>query len=164
MSNARTVTPGVFLLLAALAGCGPEPAALVDTTGSTYRVGQVWSYRTRPQEPESTLTVVKVESHPKLGTIVHISLQGLRMKSPRAPDGYAETISHLPMSAEALDKSVVKLLRENAPLPEFQEGYKEWRRGFDAGKAGFFTIPVAEAVGIAETSLNGGGEVKRKGA
>jgi hypothetical protein len=158
---------GAFLLLASLAaaGCGAQPTTLVDTTGSRYQVGQVWSYRTRPQEPQATLTVVKVESHPKLGTIVHISLEGLQMKHPQAPGGYSNTLSHLPMAVEALDRSVVKLLHEKAPLPDFQEGYSEWRSAFDAGEAGIFTVTVAEAVGFAETAMNGGpGEVTRKGS
>ena len=156
---------GVFLLLAFLiaAGCGEQPAALTDTTGSRYQVGQIWSYKTRPQEPQATLTVVKVESHPKLGTVVHVSLQGLQMKNPQAPGGYSDTLSHLPMSVEALNKSVIKLLREQEPLPDFQDGYKEWRRAFDKGEAGIFTVTVAEAVGFAETAINGGpGEVTRK--
>ena len=158
---------GAFLLLASLAvaGCRAQPSVLADTTGSRYQVGQVWSYRTRPQEPQATLTVVKVESHPKLGTIVHVSLQGLQMKNPQAPGGYSDTLSHLPMSVEALDKSVIKLLREQDPLPDFQDGYEEWRRAFDKGEAGIFTLTVAEAVGFAETAINGGpGEVTRKGS
>jgi hypothetical protein len=167
MPIASNLKPIALLLFASLAvaGCHQQPATLVDTTDSPYKVGQVWSYRTRPQEPRATLTVVKVESHPKLGTIVHISLQGLQMKNPRVPGGRSDTVSHLPFAVSALDKSIVKLLHENAPLPEFQGGYKEWRSAFDAGNAGIFTITVAESVDFVETAMNGGpSEVTRKGS
>jgi hypothetical protein len=40
-----------------------------------------------------------------------------------------------------LDRSVTKLLK-NGPVPEFQEGYDEWRKAC----GGFYTITVAEAI------------------
>jgi hypothetical protein len=43
--------------------------------------GQIWTYKTRPAEADSHLTILKRETHPKLGTIVHISVDGLRMKN-----------------------------------------------------------------------------------
>ena len=67
------------------------------------------------------------------------------------------------MAVEALDRSAVKLLQEKAPLPDFQEGYSEWRSAFDAGQAGIFTVTVAEAVEFAETALNGGPGAGRSG-
>ncbi len=46
------------------------------------------------------------------------------------------------------------MLKEKEDLPDFEEGYKIWKEGFDAGRAGFYTITIAEAVEIAEKSLN----------
>jgi hypothetical protein len=38
--------------------------------------------------------------------------------------------------------------------PAFADGYGEWRRAFDAGKAGAFTITVSEGVDFMEQVLN----------
>ncbi|HXF84133.1 MAG TPA: hypothetical protein VNK49_01985 [Anaerolineales bacterium] len=121
-----------------------------NPTQSKYRAGQVWRYKTRPAEPQSLLTVVKVETDPKQGTIVHIHVQGLKMKSRYAPTGIVDTISHLPLSEGAMDESVVSLVQENAPLPNYQEGYAEWRQNYEQGHASIFTMPVAKAVDFIE--------------
>jgi hypothetical protein len=131
-----------------------EPAVLVDTDQGKFHVGEKWNYRARLGEDGSTLTVVKVELSPKLGVIVHVSLDGLRIKSPHAPSGVSETIGHMPFAEQALEKSVTSLVSSNATLPAFTEGYQEWRRAFDAGKGGIFTIPVAEGVSFIETAMN----------
>jgi hypothetical protein len=39
-------------------------------------------------------------------------------------------------------------------LPDFLEGYMQWRDAFDRGKAGVFQISVAEAIDRLENSLN----------
>jgi len=127
---------------------------LIEATKSRYKSGQVWRYKTRPGEEDSSLIVVKVENHPKMGNIIHIGLRNLRMKNPHNQEGYSDTALHLPFAEEAIDKSVVKILEEKAKLPAFEEGYSLWREAFDAGKAGIYTITIAEAVEIMEKSLN----------
>ncbi len=131
-----------------------ENVVLVDTTESKFHVGEKWSYRARPGEEKSSLTIVKVESSPKLGVIVHVSLDGLRIKSPHSPSGFSETISHMPFAESAMEKSVTTLAVARAPLPAFEEGYQEWRRAFDAGKGGVFAITVAEGVDFIDQTLN----------
>jgi hypothetical protein len=117
-------------------------------------VGDQWTYRTRPGEGSSTLTIGKVETTPKLGVVVHVSLAGVRIKNSHAPTGYSETIAHMPFAEAALDKSVTALVT-TAPVPlAFADGYGEWRRAFDAGKAGAFTITVSEGVDFMEQVLN----------
>ena len=119
-----------------------------------FAPGQVWTYQTRVGEEQSTLTIVRVETLPKLGMVVHVSLNGLRVKNPQAPGGRSATIGHLPFSAEAVQKSVVRKVRDGAPLPSFEEGYREWRRAVDGGRGGVFTTSVAEAVTYVEKTLN----------
>jgi len=119
-----------------------------------YRAGQVWSYHTRAQESDSTFTVVKVESSARLGILVHISLQGLKLKNARHPSGWSDTIAHMPFSQDAIDGSIETLISENVPLPDFEQGYALWKQAFDAGKGGVFTIPVAEGVQAIEESMN----------
>ena len=127
---------------------------LVDTDESKFHVGEKWSYHARPGEERSSLTIVKVESSPKLGVIVHVSLDGLRIKSAHGSSGFSETISHMPFAEAAMENSVTTLAVAKAPLPPFEEGYREWRRAFDAGKGGIFTITVAEGVDFIETALS----------
>ena len=124
------------------------------TSDSKYKVGQKWSYRARPDEETSYFIIVKIDNDPKLGRIIHIAMRGLKMKNPRSPDGVSEDVNHMPFAEEAIDKSAVKLLKEKIELPDFEEGYGIWREAFDAGKAGIYTITVAEAVSAIEVGLN----------
>jgi hypothetical protein len=121
---------------------------------SRYKAGQVWSYKTLPNETKSTFIVVKVENDPKLGNIIHIALRDLKIKNPRSADGITDTMNHLPFAEEAITKSAVKMLKEKADLPDFEEGYGLWREAFDQKRAGVYTITISEAVDVAEKSLN----------
>ena len=51
----------------------------------------------------------------------------------------------MPFAESAIERSVTSLERESGPVPDFAEGYQQWRQAFDAGKGGVFTITVAEA-------------------
>jgi len=130
-----------------------ETPALTELLTAKYHVGETWKYKARPGEEASTLTVVRVESTPKLGVIVHVSLLGLKVHSNHAPTGISDRIAHMPFSEGAIDKSVTAIVGKAEPLPEFEEGYREWRAGFDQGKAGVFTTSVADAVGYIEGIL-----------
>jgi len=91
---------------------------------SQFEAGQVWTYQTRPGEEDSRLTVVKVEQQDKLGTIVHIRVDGVAQKNPHAPDGVSRVIHHMPFDAEAIRKSVIELVASGVPVPDsFEEGY-----------------------------------------
>lgn len=134
---------GLLLLLAGHAN------AEVD-----LQVGQIWSYEARPGEEASTLTILKIESDPVLGRIVHIRLDGLRVKAPAAPGGTTDTVMHLPFSESSLRGSLRSPAGKAEPLPDFEEGYETWKSAFDEGEAGVFTVPVREAVGFIETTLS----------
>ncbi|MEY8761869.1 hypothetical protein [Chryseobacterium tongliaoense] len=120
-----------------------------------YNVGQEWNYKTRPAEENSTIKILKIEEYPKTGKIIHISVSRLRMKNPGNPEGFAEKLSHIPISEDALDKSVTKLKSENGKIPDSIEmdGYSYWKREFDKGEAGIFTIPVSEIVSLMEKAI-----------
>ena len=145
----------VCLCTIVLSGCTPGTSTMLsDTIDSRYKVGQVWRYQTRTDEADSTFSIVKVEHDAKLGIIVHISLRGLHIKNPHHPNGFTDTASHMPFAEDAITKSVTTLVQENAPLPDFQAGYNQWRQAADAGKAGIFTITVAESLDVMEQALN----------
>jgi len=129
-----------------------RPGAPVEIADSDFRPGQEWAYRTRPGEESSTLTVLRVERAPKLGVIVHVCVDGVRIGNPTSSAQPMRHLGHLPMSEDAVRRSVTRKLRDDAPLPGFEDGYEIWRDAYDQGEGGAFSIPVAEVVAaIAET-------------
>jgi hypothetical protein len=123
-----------------------EPQAVADTT---YRPGQVWSYKTRPGEGSSTITVLRVESLPTLGVIVHIRIDGFQFKN--CSGGPAPTtVQHAPFSKAAIDKSVTRLLRSFSELPAYQAGYEDWL----AHCGGVYTISIAEMIDADDATFN----------
>jgi hypothetical protein len=119
-----------------------------------YAEGQVWIYHTRSGEEGSTLQINRIDHDPKLGPIFHISVFDVRVKNPHAADGFATDLPHFPVSRETLDKSVISLARSPMQTVAYQEGYLEWKRAFDAGQAGIFTISVAEIVASIERAIS----------
>ncbi|MDB5172486.1 MAG: hypothetical protein JWN51_1259 [Phycisphaerales bacterium] len=110
-----------------------------------YQAGQVWTYRTRPGEKGSRLTIVKIEPYGG-GTAVHVYISGVAIVNPAAPKGKSTFISHMPFTEEAIDKSVLQLVDQSEQLPRFEEGYATWKEQADQGKAGVFNVSVAEAI------------------
>ena len=119
-----------------------------------FSEGQVWSYKTRPGEESSTLLINKIEADPALGPIYHISLFKVRVKNAHAPSGFSSDLPHFPVSKETLEKSCVKRVGYSKPNPEYLEGYAQWKQAFEQGRAGIFTISVAEIVGVVEQTLS----------
>jgi hypothetical protein len=129
-------------------------AASSEKTEPKYKVGQMWSYKTRAGEGESYFIVVKIDNDAKLGTIVHVAMRGLKMKNPRSPDGISDKVNHMPFTEDAVNQSALKLLKGKVELPDYEEGYQMWRDAFDAERAGVYTITLAEAVNVMEATLN----------
>lgn len=130
--------------LRVLAGClllGVAGAALAEN----YEVGQVWSYQTRPEEPDSTLMILRIDNTSKLGQVIFVGLQNVRVKHP---SGRAfSSMSPLPFTKEALDKSVVKLVGKADKLMSSDFGYMKWKEVQRAGKQpSTYTTPVRDIV------------------
>ncbi|WP_310398231.1 hypothetical protein [Hymenobacter sp.] len=142
-------------LLIFLTGCSTDPkhSPLREAVKSKYQVGQVWSYNSRPSEPNAKLTIVKVEGQDSIGNIIHVYISNIKVKTSLHPEKYSETISHMPFSEAAIDSSVAKQLGTVTELPDFKDGYDEWRQSFDAGQAGVFSITVGKAVEYMETTM-----------
>ena len=128
-------------------------APLQDVTTSKYKVGQVWAYQTRPHEPNSLLTVVKVELQHGTAVAVHIHVDGLNLKPAESGGLPGTTASHLPFSEEALDTSVISMVDHVVVLPDFEEGYMIWREAFLEGNAGIFSVTVAEVMDFIESTM-----------
>jgi hypothetical protein len=127
---------------------------LTDTESSKYRVGQVWQYKNRVGEEDSTFTVVKVELQYAKTVVVHIAVSNIKLSLPGEGPEKESEISHIPFSEEALDASVLTLLDAVVDLPAFEEGYETWRSAFLDGQAGMFSVEVAQAVNFMEKALN----------
>jgi hypothetical protein len=125
-----------------------------ETEGvGSLAIGQIWKYKTRPGEDGSRLTILKTESHPKLGGIIHIAVDGLRMKNPLASGGMSSMVGHMPYQEAALRASLVGVAGQSPDAPDL-DGYKIWKDAFDQGKAGIWSIPLSEAIGAMEKIAN----------
>ena len=133
-----------------------EPAS-----SPSFSVGQVWKYKTRPNESDSRVTIVSIDhDDPEYGDIVHIYISGLEIVNPTAPNGKTLFISHLPYLSAALAESLTEMESQyddvESQLDQYdatQEGYRLWKRAFENSEAGVFTNPVADAIGFVEESV-----------
>jgi hypothetical protein len=81
---------------------------------------------------------------PKVGVIIHIRVDKVRLRNCTGgpePDKF----EHMPFTRDAIEKSVTKLVKEG-DVPEFQDGYDQWRK--DCG--GVYTITVDQAIAAGE--------------
>ena len=101
-----------------------------------YAIGQRWSYKTRPEDIDSTIVIGAVQVDPPT---IHISVEALT--APNSPKPL--NISHMPFSQEAIDESVLELLETDFAIsPGFQEGYDDWV----ADNGGVFMGSISEAI------------------
>lgn len=100
-----------------------------------FEPGQVWQYHTRQGEENSTITILEVTE-----IAAHIFIQGLKVTTP---DGVAMTEVFLPISLDALGRSV----DENIAKTDWQEFnilHARWITEHDTRGHGYFTMPLAE--------------------
>jgi len=113
--------------------------------------GQQYNYETRENEKGSYITILKVEEGREKGKkIIHIRVDGIKMKNPQQKEGSAKEMPHMPFSEEALLKSKLKFRQFTGDIPDFSGGYNEWKNA----NGGVFTITVSEAIEYAEQALN----------
>lgn len=141
-----------LLLMLFFATCAGT-AMPIESNKSTYAEGQVWTFHPRPGEDGATLLINRIESHPKLGEIFHVSVFGVRLDNPVIAGAVITELPHFPVSRETLDKSCLQLQGMREPNPDYLPGYDHWREAFDAGKAGVFDIPVAEIVDVVQQAI-----------
>lgn len=110
-----------------------------------FLTGQLWKYDTRPGEENSTLTVLAIDEGDD-HTIIHIRIDNVIFGS-----GF---IRHLPFSADAIMNSVTGFIKHLDAVPDFKDGYDQWKQEFIAGKAGYWRIPVKEAVEAIDQIMN----------
>lgn len=85
--------------------------------------------------------------------VIHISIGRLRVRNPDLKEGFTEEFTHIPISEKALDESITELKSVKTALPNYIGGYAYWKKEFDQGIAGVFSISVSEIVNIMEESI-----------
>jgi hypothetical protein len=122
----------------------PQPA-----TDARFRPGQVWGYKTRAGEDASTVTILRIETLPKIGEILHVRIDGVQFRNC-AGGNMPHEIAHAPFSRAAIEESVTTLRNELHEPPEYEQGYEYWR----AHCGGVYTIGVAEMIDVDDQTFN----------
>lgn len=110
-----------------------------------YSVGQVWEYRTRPQDVGSLLKIQKIEAWAD-GPVYHLSIVDVNV------GGRQIDVQHVPVSRQTLDASVMRLTASTRPFPDATEGIAIWRED----RGGVFTVPVARIAQVIDESHSNG--------
>jgi len=117
-------------------------------TDQKFAAGQVWSFRSREFEPDATVTILRIKSLPKIGEIIHVRVDGIRLRN--CTGGPAPTsIEHAPFTRDAIERSAGRL-RRNGAVPAFDDGYTNWKEHC----GGVYTITVGEMVAADEYTFN----------
>lgn len=125
---------------------------LAPTAGAAdFEVGQVWSYYTRPGDELSLVLINCIEEVPNLGVVYHISV--LRhVNTSDAPPRRQFELPHLPVLKKSLEASVIEIVGYQKPLDSYRRGYEIWHAAVKEGRAGAFSISIAEIVESIEQS------------
>lgn len=124
----------------------PSPVAVTD---EKYKPGQVWNYETRAGESDSTVTVCRVDSFGKGDVTIHVWFDSVQIIVPLGEP--SSTVTHAPVSKEAMDRSVTQLILEGATIPDYEEAYNVW---LDNEGSGVFTVTLAEVLDLIEITVN----------
>jgi hypothetical protein len=147
-----------LLCLVANAQVGVMPkrdVTLKQTTDEKFRIGDVWEYQTRKGEERSRITILRVDDSPELGTIVHVAVDKIHFANCHGgPE--PDSVPHMPFARKALDGSVVKKEASGQALPNYEEGYREWREAYEQKHAGIYLVGVGVALSGAEETFQKG--------
>lgn len=146
MKSVPSIVIAGICLASVLGGCAMNSVSDLFSHAK-YHTGERWSYKTRAGEENSTLVIGGVEAAAKEAPpVVHISIEGLKLSGPEGKT--LDHIGHMPMSQDAVDKSVTHLVGQNAaPTSDYSAGYDYWKA---AGSGGVFAITVEQAVSYYE--------------
>jgi hypothetical protein len=120
-------------------------------TDPKFEPGQVWSYKTRPGEEGSTVTILRVEKTPKLGTIVHVRIEGIHFRNCTGGP-LPRLLEHAPFSREALEASVTVKVSSVSKVPDYAAGYQDWL----SHCGGVYTITVDRVVATDDATFSAG--------
>jgi hypothetical protein len=146
-----------LLIVSACSATSPTPSATQpmppcgqEATFSTFELGAVWSYESRPGEEASTFTVRCIEETPGGGRSVHIEVDGV---SIQAAGGTTDSIGHLAVTEDSLTEVIVERVGfDDGPASQsFVDGYSSWRDS----NGGVWTVPLAQVIDDVEATVGG---------
>ena len=127
---------------------------LKEVTDPKFHIGDVWEYKTRSGEEHSRLTILRIESSPELGIILHVAVDNLTWKDCQ-DNAVPESVPHMPFARQVVDGRVIKRI-SNEPVPEYRDGYENWKEAYSSKRAGIYVIAVRDAVSVAEKTWRSG--------
>src|SRR4051812_7066880 len=101
--------------------------ALLGLASSTFaadaapKEGDCWSYTTRNGEESSFLVIRKIETLPKIGEVIHISIYELEIPNSSAPHGYSDRAGHLPIAGASVRASLKEKIDREIPDENWEE-------------------------------------------
>lgn len=109
-----------------------------NVAATTFQAGQMWSYRTRPELADSRLIIGALLAFESGPPIACCSVTGALQQMP---DGSLErvTIPFLPMTVEALARTVLALDGEAPVAQAFAAHFASWHD--DERGLSYFTVP-----------------------
>jgi len=122
---------------------------------SEYAVGQIWQYHTRPGEENSTVQIIGIDKYIDEEAIIHISVKGLKMKTPMTESGISEEIGHLAFSRTAFSESVTNLLGMSEVSADAKKSHEDWQVEYETEGGGMFTVGIAQMIELVEQGMDG---------
>ncbi len=119
---------------------------------SELKAGQIWEYKTRKNEENSRIVILKIDTENKsTDRILHLRILGLKMKSnlsgqPRVIEG----LGHVPTSEKKIRADLIKLVGTTPITEDMLEGIKQWK----AAKGGVWSQGLAQTISTIEESMN----------
>ena len=71
------------LLIVIVSSSAQTEYTLKEVQDAKYKPGQVWSYKTRPNEQKSTVTILRVDETAQAKRIVHIRVEHVQLTNCR---------------------------------------------------------------------------------
>ncbi|HOW30662.1 MAG TPA: hypothetical protein PLP88_03785 [Bacteroidales bacterium] len=116
-----------------------------------YKVGQVWNYKTRQNEVNSSLTIVSINNDKKEGVIIGVHLSNIKFS--RIGNFDEVNINFLPFSKSALDKSLTTIKEYTEELPDFKTEYDSWKHTDDTSINKCFRSSVIQVLDSIEIKV-----------
>jgi hypothetical protein len=108
-----------------------------------YRPGQRWIYKAPPGQEDSRVVILQIEKTPEIGTIVHLSVESLRIPAPRIEGGFVTELMHLPFQLESFERELIAEDADRFGAADFPNaGYEAWQ----ANRGGAWNVPIGDVV------------------
>ena len=111
----------------------------------TLETGQVWVAAAKDDAPPLLCVIGRIDEFRNARQ--HLKIISVQLAPhPDARDKGWPVVGHMPILEADFHRSGMKLAKSGVDCDEgFHEGYKEWRKAFETGEAGAFSVTVSEA-------------------